>query len=275
MPTKEESWHKSPEFDDVGPITVVDRVLLWTVWPFVVLHRLFVQPFQFRRSIVLSRTVQLRPLTDEENAKLSPVAANYLDSLESRAHRVGFAEAVRYGDSSGRTHTIKSLIPNASGVDLCDIGIAHVPRRLTITSLLFYTRLSDGFTIVTGNDDTRLSRPTPNVDMMDFPGVDDVAALYDIHRRRRERAITPDRIPIAVGWHAPAMHPLELLQRGLDEAIDLSLAHGIVQPKDHLEMRYTLKGATMAAWRLQWPWPRIVAWRQRRRAAKALRELAS
>src|ERR1041385_6450080 len=156
MTVKRVPYHEQPEFDDVGPISGLDRVLIWFIRPFAWLHGMAVGPFNTRRTVSRLRANQFQPLTDDQNAELPDVVREFLDSTEAAAKRVGFHEPVRHGHftggTSGTSGPYLSLMPSVSGEDVCACFAAHRPRRLTMTGVVFQTRMSDGLLIGTGNE---------------------------------------------------------------------------------------------------------------------------
>jgi hypothetical protein len=153
MAVKRVPYHEQPEFDDVGPISFGDRVLMWTIWPFVWLYELAVGPFNTRRVVRRLRANQFQPLAADQNADLPAVVREFLDATEAAAKRVGFHDSVRHRDfTRGTAVSCLSVIPSASGEDLCLCFASHTPRRLTMTGVVFQTRMSDGLLITTGNE---------------------------------------------------------------------------------------------------------------------------
>jgi hypothetical protein len=267
---------EAPELDDVNRQSG-DGLLMWLLKPYVWLHGLVTLPFRYRRTSIGNRSIGWQPLTTEQAAVLSPSVQEYLRSTEAGAERVGFREAVRFGDASRRdregTITI-TVSPSTASEDLCIAAVAQVPRRFTMTGVTFHTRMTDGLLLATGNE--RRVAPSsghPSHDVVTFPQIVDVGELYEIHRQRKARAMRAGHVPQAVGWHPPAIHPLQLYQRLFDEGIDEALRRGRVEAPATEEIRLTLKGAALSAWGNAWPFDQLSDWREVRRSARVLRAL--
>jgi hypothetical protein len=271
MTVEQVPFEDQPEFDDVGPISMVDKVLLGLIWPIAWLNAMVTLPSQTRRSSVIPRAIHHQPLTAEQNDAIPPALREFFDAAEAEVQRVGFHPPVRHGDFRlDSVGAYLSILPSLNGEDLCLCFASQTPRRVTITGVVFQTRMTDGLLITTGNEGGGSSRMPMNHDAVTFSGKGDVAELYDIHRRRKARA---NGVPIAVGWRPPATHPLELMQRGIDESIEEAVRRGRVEAPATPEVRFTAKGALLAAWRVQWPLRQIEEWQERRRAARVLRGL--
>jgi len=242
----------SPEFRDLEP-EPWDGVLIWLLMPFVVLYNLATQPFATRRHYGPSRRNLLRPLTPDEEAILPPSVVWYLSRAEDAARQLGFREAIRHASDqramkdlpveSGRTSAL-TIVPGLNQEDLFLAAASDVAGRFRMNGATFNTRMTDGLLIVTGNERRLVpSGRVPNHDAVAFPDAVDIADLYRIHRKRVSIAVERGRMPIPVGWHAPATHPFELMQRSADEAIAEGIRRGIVEPPSSDTVRLTFKGA--------------------------------
>ena len=265
-----------PEFDDME-LDGLDRLLIPLMMPYVWLRGLVTAPFQYRRLLKLNRKFNWQPLTSEQAAGLSQPVREFLDTMEAATGRIGFREPVRHTNAA-RPHdrestTMITIAPSGSGEEFCMAAISHAPRRFSMTGLTFHTRMTDGLVIVTGNERRIAPGRQGKHDVVAFQKVTDAARLYEIHQRRTAHAAHGGRAPVTVGWHPPTMHPIEAYQRMFEEAIDDGVRRGYAEPSGTDEVRLTFKGAVVSAWSHAWPLPQILDWRERRRAARVLREL--
>ena len=267
---------ESPEFDDME-LDGLDRFLIPFMMPYVWLRGLVTTPFQYRRLLKTNRKIGWRPLTIQQISGLSQPVHEFLHNVEAATGRIGFHEPVRHADAS-RPHdregaTVITIAPSASGEEFCIAVITHAPRRFSMTGLSFHTRMTDGLVIVTGNERRVISARQGKHDVVAFQKVTDAARLYEIHQGRKAVAVREGSAPVKVGWHPPAMHPLDAYQRMFDEAIDGGVRRGYVEAPATEAVRVTFKGAVLAAWSSAWPLNQILDWREGRHAAQVLRDL--
>ena len=264
---------ESPEFDDME-LDGLDRLLIPFMMPYVWLRGLVTAPFQYRRLLETNRKIGWRPLTSEQISGLSQPVHEFLRDMETATGRIGFHEPVRHANASRpQGATVITIAPSASGEEFCMAVITHAPRRFSMTGLSFHTRMTDGLVIVTGNERRVVSARHGKHDVVAFQKVTDAARLYEIHEGRKAVAVREGRAAATVGWHPPAMHPLDAYQRMFDEAVEGGVRRGYVQAPATETVRVTFKGAVLAAWSSAWPLNQILDWREGRRAAQVLRDL--
>lgn len=242
----------SPEFRELEP-EPWDGVLIWLLMPWVVLYNLLTQPFATRRNFSPSRTVLLNALTPDQGRTLPAFVVSHLEATEAAVARLGFRDAVRHvstqramknAPASSTLTNAMTIAPGAMHEDLFVAAASEVVGRFRMTGATFYTRMTDGLLIGTGNE-WRLAPPrrAANRDVVVFPDVADIAELYKIHRKRVSLALRAGRTPVAVGWNPPAMHPVEFFQRSADESVAEGIRRGRVEPSSTDEVRLTLEGA--------------------------------
>ena len=272
---------ETPEFRDLTP-EPWDGVLIALLKPYVLLHRLIAGPFSMRRHFVTSRKADYRRLTTEQAEGLPAFVREYLARVEHEMSAVGFPDAVwhaRLRHQPVRTEgggNAVTIAPSVTGADLCVAGASDVPGRLRMSGATFFSRMVDGHLIATGNERRLVpSSRLAHYDVVTFADAIDVRSLHALHRRRVTAATIGGRVPVLVGWNAPATHPLAFLQRCADETIDDGLQRGRVVPPAIDDVRLTLKGAIAVSLNSNWQLSPIFDWHERLRARRVLRDLGS
>lgn len=269
-------YQQQPEFDDVEKIPLVDFLLIRLLYPVLWLYGIFVMPFRTKAQVATTRAIGFRRLTPDEDGAIPDAVRSHLEVAEAEAARAGFHEPVRHARfDRGVAGPYMTIMPARSGDTIFAAFGAYHPRRLTISGSALQTRLHDGTVIRTSNESMGSGpwRTARNFDDANFAGMTDIVRLCDIHRKRVMRAVAVGGAPVQVGWSPPAADPLELMQRTADEGIEAAIGYGRVEPPATVEVRFTLKGAALSAWSLQWPVRQFADWSDRRRAARLLREL--
>ena len=262
-----------PEFDDLPPLTAVDRAFLRVIRPFVGIYQLFAMPPLLYRSHRRSRGNPSRPASADD-WNLPPAERVYLEDAERTLSSLGFAGARR--EVASPTSTSRSYLVhlfNPITQDLATIIVSIAARRWRQTLVGFRTWWEDGHqTVTSNNEEAELCaslRWPHNLDVLALPGVEDIGRLYAIHRarcgeRNGQRAI-------GGGWDDPVNNPAALLLRMFDEIDRRLLETGLLRIESDEFLRLTMKGAILTSWSRLQPFEAYLAWRGRRRTAATLK----
>jgi hypothetical protein len=186
-------------------------------------------------------------------------------------------ELKRLGFARVRTFQMVDAVPNASAyvsvyfndksLDVAKVNVAVAPSR-EVSYLVFGSELADGSEVYTSNLAVPIVTPPLGwpVRNLAFPGVDDPARLYAIHRARVKNE--PRRRP-------PVDDPHAYLLRTETRALDHHVERGyFYRPAEGRRQFPTWKGAVLMTWKSVWPVPAVRRALKRLRAWLALRRLA-
>jgi hypothetical protein len=270
MPTIKEPILNQPEFDG-QEITADDRLMLKILSPLMVLHRLVVAPGALRRMHRLPRGRRGAPSAPGDWDNLPAVAEPYIRGAERALRSLGFGEPHPFtmpGKENRRIMAQYSLHPVDRTVGSLLVAIS--PRRLTIVTVAFHTFWDDGGLTITSNSEESYwptVTPAPGVDPLALPGLEDVARLYAVHRRR---CAARGRAPAVGEWDDPERNPETLLHHAGIEWEENLIRCGLYED-DGGALRTTRKGSVLMAWSRMPPWEWLITWQGRQRTKEALR----
>ncbi len=207
------------------------------------------------------------PRVASAEVSVAPALTAFLDTCDASLVRLGFAPPLHVaGRLATDIRTVVSLVEHpADGV----IGFVYVGLGLHIGATIstsFRSDFADGTTMYTSNSRSIARTPSlPNIDGATFPGVDDVAALYAIHRARMtERAERSRVVPLTRG-----SDPIAYEDRETRDSQAFWIKKGYYYETfdndDHIEL--TPLGAVLSAWRGLFPWRTMTERRYARKRA--------
>jgi hypothetical protein len=273
MPSYQEPLHEQPEFDDVGPLGWPEKLFLRVIGPFLQAMWIVTMPGQVKRTNRTPVGYQGHRATDEDWAKLPPRVRAYFDETQQALARHGFGTPrleVTPTSTAATAYTLLLFEPSTKVIALLVAGVS--PRRFVYLFVSLQTWWDDGSRTSTTNTDevelgARLSRPH-GLDTLTLPGMDDIDRLFRIHRRRM--AERSDRRAIGGGWDDRVDNPLALIRRAGEAWEGRVVESGLMTLGADGHLRPTWKGAILMTWSRLQPFRGYLAWRARRRAARAL-----
>lgn len=245
-----------------------EEIPRWIHW-LVSLTKHFWSPFVLYRKAPMSIGDRLVPLGAEDVQRLSDAIRERLATNDHALATLGFSPPVR-----GANHAIAnvkscfSLVEHPRDGTLAFVLVtqgAHVGTSAVVT---FRTDFADGWHMYTSNSSiVPRMPPRPAIDGVRFPGMQDVRELYELHRfRAAERARRVPAVSMTRG-----NDPLEFQRQESREVYDFWVQAGYYGLVDGPAIRFTAKGAILAAWRGLFPWKQITTWRNAGKASAILR----
>jgi hypothetical protein len=251
MATYRQPIESQPEFDEYGPLTVGDRLILRIARPFIHLTQLFTMPGRLYRGRSIPLGYAFHIASDHEWSMVPTKARVYFERTEATLARLGFVGARHQGCAVSEVSTAyASIVVNPTTNTLATIVAGVVPRRFMRIRLSFHTWWTNGTRTVTTNNEeaellSHLYEP-PAVDPLTLPGLEDVDRLHDIHQ---ERCHEPRLTVMPIGeWDDPARGPLALVARIQAEWEQQMFDAGLWRRVDARTARLTWKGAILFAW---------------------------
>jgi hypothetical protein len=260
-----------PEFDDVGPLTSGDRLLLRIVAPFLQVWHLATAPARMHRVHSAPRGYNPRAANVAEWSALPDIARSFFEDTERTFTGYGFTDSrhMILPTTTGAAAYMSILFAPATR-DLAILIAGVVPRRFVTTSVTLQTWWDDGSRLVTTNsEDAALFESLwrkPKVDGLVLRDVEDLGRIWAAHRRRAAQKASAR--PIGNGWNDPVDNPLELARRGADEWDQRVVEAGLYYVESDELLRFTWKGAILLTWARLEPFQSYLAWKGRRRAAQ-------
>src|SRR5829696_2550473 len=90
MPTYQVPLEAQPEFDDLGPLSFSERMLMGVIKPLVALTGLVTIPRQMYRTFRAQRGYRLEPATEQQWLALPALACAYFDETTRTLSALGF-----------------------------------------------------------------------------------------------------------------------------------------------------------------------------------------
>jgi hypothetical protein len=244
------------------PWWVAVPALLLLAPPFVI------GPLLLHRGLWKARRPRVEPVPPDG---IPGDVAPYLTARAERVRGLGF-ELVGYAAVLGLTADVSSylaLLVNRAAGDRA-MAACTGSRLKHAQYVEFCTELAGGVEVTTNDSpEVGVAAPDPQKRVFAFPGVEDVARLYRLHRRLlREAGPAPASLPPAPGdWPEELGRDFER-----DNARDARSGYWYLDAGDG-KYRPTWKGAVLMAWKLAWPMGALRRALRRRRAAALLRRL--
>jgi hypothetical protein len=266
---------QQPEFDEMQPLAIDQRIFLALIRPFLQVGYLFTMPRRLYQKSSTPRRLVSEPATNEQWAALPPVVRSHFDESTPTLAALGFGAPHRRITRIPSGSAVPSLqLLNASSHEVAVIFAAVAPRRFIRTAVSFHSCWEDGSRTLTSNSEEAelfpsLHRP-PQLDSLMLPGLDDIRRLYEIHRRRAFEAMQRGRRPLKPSWEDPQNNPTALLRRNIEAWQAQVISSGLYRAVSTDEMRLTWKGAVLMSWARLQPFESYLAWQGRRRTAAAL-----
>lgn len=205
------------------------------------------------------------PATPELDARLPMALRDALQRMEDELSAAGFGPAVHAAMRGSANRVI--LVERADGEAIAHAILAVGKTGTLVRSVTLFSHFSDGVELQTGN--ARLVTRTPSrpyVRFVRLPDVGKVQELWRIHAFRvAERART-----VPVRAHTRGADPFAWEEAKAREINDFWVARGYYRWAAPDALRFTMRGATLAAWRGLFPWKQLTERRERREAAALL-----
>jgi hypothetical protein len=215
----------------------------------------------------------LAPLPGGVDERMPAVLLHALDDAERCLVDRGFAPPLRAALTlTPAVSSCVSLVEHPLDGSTGFIMVSMSTHRGASIMATFTTRFADGWKILTSNSKSLLRTPRrQKVDSARFTAERDVGALYDIHRRRvAERARKIGVIPTTRG-----PNPIAYEDGEAREGHAFWIRKGYYRAVGTDQMRMTLLGATLAAWRGLFPWKQLTELGYDRKSRAVLKRLGA
>jgi hypothetical protein len=231
----------------------------------------------YRHPVVLKRSKPKRhgagflPLTAKQEANIAPYLLEDLTEIEQTLAARGFSSRIRIAmELTDDVTRIGTLFENPSDGTLGYVIVNATLHSGVSRTTSFDTSFADGITLYTSNSaNTLRTPPLATARSIRFPGITDVARIYDIHRFRvQERSATVATTPRTRGPDPIAYSDAETLKvhdHWIARRYYRRIADGMIV--------ITWRGAILSAWRGLFPWKHVSESRNARQAATVLRRM--
>jgi hypothetical protein len=121
-------------------------------------------------------------------------------------------------------------------------------------TIWFCSSFADGTYVSTNNSrSVPLTPASREFQRLHFPGIDDAAELYELHRLRvRERGRTKKHVPMTRGTD-----PLAYQEGEHSRTVAHWIQCGYYRQTSNDALRHTVRGAVLSAWRAMFPWRQL------------------
>lgn len=226
-------------------------------------------PVVLYRGRAVSMLPSLAPMTMEDESALPTQLREYLLNAEHRLVEIGFCPPVRARTlRRANLHSCMSLIEHPADGSIGHILVTKTLKLNRLSSTIsFNSRFVDGKTISTSNFGKSLrTPPRPEVLGLHLTEVQDPVELYEIHRFRvAERSRSVRQVPLTRG-----PDPFGYQQAESMEVFEHWQRRKYYRPHGDHELRLTVRGAALSAWRGMFPWRHLAEWSRARQAAAVL-----
>jgi hypothetical protein len=195
-------------------------------------------------------------LTEEEHRLIPAALHEYLDIAEDRLAGIGFGPPTRarmkvVSDLTAMVSLFEHLVDGViGGVFLSNSALTgHISG-----TVWFCSSFADGTYVSTNNSQSVPLTPTsPEFQRLHFPGIDDAAELYELHRIRvKERSRSKKHVPMTRGTN-----PLAYQDRDHARTVEHWVRSGYYRRTSDAALRHTVRGAVLSAWRGMFPWRQL------------------
>ena len=196
------------------------------------------------------------PLTEDEHRLIPAALRAYLDIAEARLAEVGFGPPTRARFHVVRDMTaIVSLLEHALDGAIGGVFLSQSTLTGQISGTVWFcSSFADGSYVGTNNSQSvPLTPASPEFQRLHFPGIDDAAELFDLHRVRvKERSRAKKQVPMTRG-----IDPLAYQDRDHARTVEHWVRCGYYRRTSDDALRHTVRGAVLSAWRGMFPWRQL------------------
>ncbi|HEV8233401.1 MAG TPA: hypothetical protein VGP84_02345, partial [Gemmatimonadaceae bacterium] len=239
-------WRPSIEDSPIGRLALaMARIWMYIGGPIVLYNK-----------ATLSTGPSHFPLTEAEHGLIPAALREYLDIAEDRLSGIGFGPPTRarmqvVSDLTAMVSLFEHPVDGAiGGVFLSESAVTEHLSGM----VWFCSSFADGTYVSTSNSQSVPLTPTsPEFHRLHFPGIDDAAELYELHRIRvKERSRSRKHVPMTRGTD-----PLVYQDRDHARTVEHWVRCGYYRRTTDDALRHTVRGAVLSAWRGMFPWRQL------------------